>query len=94
MLASPFPFLLFFQVLILPTKAKREQEWVRQGISHAGAEGQGRAVKVVGQPQCEDTVVKFAGFCPSPGYQVRPGPATGLIDDIYLLVWSPSMSQN
>ena len=92
MLASPFPFLLFFQVLILPTKAKREQEWVRQGISHAGAEGQGRAAKVVGLPQCQDTVVKVAGFCPSPGYQVRPGPAAGLIDDIYLLVWSPSMS--
>lgn len=91
---SPFPFLLFFQFLILASKAKREQEWVKQGISRAGAEGQGRVAKVVGLPQCQDTVVKVAGICLSPGYQVRPGPAMGLIDDICLLIWSPSMSLN
>lgn len=27
-----------------------------------------------------------------PGYQLRPGPSVRLIDDLFLLVWAPSMS--
>ena len=70
MLPSPFPFLLFLQVLVSSTKSKRKQECGSQGIARVGAEGQGRAAGAVQRrlwscPSFE--TVRAAGLGPSPG---------------------------